>query len=80
MSDKLPTVYVGPNSPRLGLVKYGHYIDLNPNIQAALTKYPALKILFIPLEQFGTRAPKIYAGQDAVITHASEHLAKGGIL
>jgi hypothetical protein len=77
--SKLPTVYVGPTSPRLGLVKFGHYKDLNANIQAALTKYPALKVLFIPLEELGTRAPKIYAGRDAAITHASEYLAKTGV-
>jgi hypothetical protein len=77
MSDTLPIVYVGPTSPRLGLVRYSQYIaPLNANIQAALDKYPALKVLFIPLEEFRTRAPNIYAGREAVIVHAAKQLVK----
>lgn len=79
MSDQLPIVYVGPTSTRLGLVRYGHYTELNTNIQEALTKHPALNVLFIPLEQLGTRAPDIYAGRDAIIVHAAQRLAKEGI-
>jgi hypothetical protein len=82
MSDTLPTVYIGPTSFRLGLVRFNQYIDieLNENIQAALEKYPALKVLFVPLEEFGTRAPNIYAGLDAVVIHATKQLAKDGVL
>jgi hypothetical protein len=78
--QKLPTVYVGPTTGKLGLVRFHHYIDieLNANIQAAITKYPVLKVLFIPLEQFGTRAPDIYAGREAIIDHAVKQLVKDG--
>lgn len=79
MSDKLPIVYVGPTSSKLGLVQYSQYIELNPYIQAALIEHPALNVLFIPLEQLGTRAPSIYAGRDAIITHAIKRLVKEGI-
>lgn len=78
--EKLPTVYVGPTSSKLGLVRFNQYIEFNESIQEALTKFPALKVLFIPLEEFGTRAPNVYAGLDAVITHAAQRLAKDGVL
>lgn len=79
MSEKLPIVYVGPTSSKLGLVRYHHYIELNQTIQEAIAEHPALNVLFIPLEQLGTRAPDIFAGRDAVIVHAAKRLAKEGI-
>jgi hypothetical protein len=79
MSEKLPVVYVGPTSGKLGLVRFSQYTELNSNIQAALDQFPPLKVLFIPLEEFGTRAPSIYAGLDAIITHATRRLAKDGV-
>lgn len=80
MSDKLPVVYVGPTSPKLGLVRLHQYTEpLNKNIQDAIEKYPALNALFIPLEQFRDRARRIYAQSDSSINHVAQHLAKTGV-
>lgn len=75
-APKLPIIYVGPNSPRLGLVRFSQYRELNANIQAAIKKSPALKLLFIPLEEFGTRAQAVYAGLDPTIDHVVKRLVK----
>ena len=76
---KLPIVYVGPTSSKLGLVRFSNYKELNKNIQEAITEHPALNLLFVPLEEFRTRAPSIYAGREAVVIHASQQLLKDGV-
>jgi hypothetical protein len=73
---KLPIVYIGPNSPKLGLVRFSHYLELNDNIKAAIKAHPALDLLFIPLEQFGTRAQAVYAGTDPTVGHVIRRLLK----
>jgi hypothetical protein len=77
---KYPTVYVGPNSAKLGLVRFAQYTEFNDDVKAAIKKIPALAILLIPLEQFGTRATQIYAGNDASINHAIQRLTKDEVL
>lgn len=79
-SPVYPQVYIGPSSPKLGLKKFGHYVALNKSIKAAIEKYPALKLLFVPLDQLGDRRMAIYAGSDAVVNHAVTYLAKAGVL
>jgi hypothetical protein len=78
-TNPIPTIYIGPNSPKLGLSRFHHYTALNPHIQAALTQHPALKLLFIPLDQFSTRARTIYANGDASINHAVLSLINAGV-
>jgi hypothetical protein len=78
--EKLPTIYVGPTSAKLGLVRFAQYIEFNDSIKEAIEKIPALKILLIPLQEFGTRAPEIYANRDASIIHAIERLTRDEVL
>jgi hypothetical protein len=77
---KLPLVYVGPTSTRLGLVRWSQYTGLNENVQAAIKKFPALNHLLIPLEEFGTRARDVFAGNDASINHIIRSLLKQEVL
>jgi hypothetical protein len=77
---KLPTIYIGPTSSKLGLVKFTHYIEFNDNVKEAIQRIPALKILFIPLEEFRARATEIYANRDASVTHAIQRLIKDEVL
>jgi hypothetical protein len=74
--EKLPLVYVGPTSPRLGLVQWNQYIGLNDNIKAAIEKFPALDMLFIPLEEFGPKSRDIFSRKDASVNHIIKSLAK----
>jgi hypothetical protein len=79
-TNAIPIIYIGPNSPKLGLARFHQYASLNPHIQTAIAKHPALNLLFIPLDQFGTRAPTIYARKDASINHAVLQLTNAGVL
>jgi hypothetical protein len=76
---KLPLVYIGPSNPKLGLARLHHYKVLNPHVQAAIKKWPALNLLFVPLDQFSTRAAAVYAGKDNSVNHAVQHLVKAGV-
>jgi hypothetical protein len=79
MSDTLPIIYIGPNSPKLGLARFHQYIALNSQVQDAIAMYPALNLLFVPLDQFGTRAAAVFADKDASINHAILSLTNAGV-
>jgi hypothetical protein len=74
------TVYVGPTSPKLGLVQYHHYLGFNEQITQAIQDNPALNILLIPLDDFVSISADIYAGTNASVNHAVLHLTQAGVL
>jgi len=81
-STSYPIVYVGPSSANLGLIRFHQYteLDLNSQVQQAITDNPALNLLLIPLDEFVGMAPAIYAGTNASINHAVDLLTSQGVL
>jgi hypothetical protein len=78
--DSPVTVYVGPSSPRLGLVQYHHYLGFNEQITQAIQDNPALNILLIGLDDFTGMSADIFAGRNASVNHAVKYLTDAGVL
>jgi len=77
---KLPVIYIGPSNSKLGLRRFGQYKgELNPHVKKAMEKFPALRILFVPLEEFASRAKAVYDNTDSTVSHAVEALVKSRI-
>jgi hypothetical protein len=78
--DSQVTVYVGPSSPKLGLIQYHQYLGFNEQQTQAIQDNPALGVLLINLDDFVGLSAGIYAGKNASVNHASEYLIQAGVL
>lgn len=79
MSDN-PLVYVGPNSFVLGLHRFKQYLAIPANIQSVMDANPALRLLFVPLEQFAAVRDTILENRPSSISHAIAQLQSDGVI
>jgi hypothetical protein len=73
-------LYVGPNSVRLGLWKLKNYTEFSETVTQAIDANPALKLLFIPLEEFAAKRSEVLNGTNGTIQHAIQQLVSDEVL